>query len=302
MPSPTTLIAAIAGPLGMAFTLALIVILFLREALPAASGRRARRWRFALSVASAALLLPFVAFIAARLALISAPTLAADLPPTASVARVLTADPTATPTPTGVAPGPMPPVEAPSALPATATPLPPQPAITTPGAPVRVASAVGTLQSGQFEVEIRYANAASSTTIVHFDLGGAGQPPRLHSWTTYQGATGTRTTERVIIGDRSWVRQSGANWSQTTVAESIPQEVAALLPLPGAALSSARADGASALRWYDPARDADLHLELDPTSDLPRRLEQTARGTGTVLTVAYRGWNTPVSILPPTDR
>ena len=313
MTLPATFIPTLAGPLGVALTIALVFLLLVREALPIAGGRAARRWRFRLSLASAVLLIPFVAFVAARLALVSAPALASGLPTTATVGRTLVGDPVAAPTPgtatpdgggaVAVAPPAVTPaiIAPPAGTPVIVAPASPRATLPTPGNPVLIANAVGGLRTGLFEVHILYTNTARSTTFVSFDLRDT-QQPRLQSTTTYRGETGFRTTERIVVGGRSWTRQPGAAWSLATTAQDVGQEVGALLPLPGAPLSSASADESGALRWYDPARDADFRLELDPATNLPSRLEQTSRGTGTVLAVIYRGWNIPVSIVPPAER
>lgn len=297
----SSLIATLAGPLGVGLTLALIALLFLREVLPTARGGATRRWRRALSVTSAVLLIPFVAFVAARLTLISTPVMATDFPPAATVAQALVPDSAATPAPSAAATAATAPTAASAETPVAAAPASTPSARPTPGAPVRVANAVGGLRTGQFEVEIRYANTALSTSIIVFDLGSGDRPARLHSWTTYHGTTGSLVTERIVIGGQSWTRQPGGTWSLATTAQGVAPEIGPLLPSPGTALSSAVPDGA-VLRWYDPARDADLRLDLDPSTDRPTRLEQTVRVTGTVLTVTYRGWNAPVSILPPSGR
>jgi hypothetical protein len=78
--------------------------------------------------------------------------------------------------------------------------------------------------------------------------------------------------------------------------------VQAFLPGTGALVAQGRPDGANALSWYDATRDADLRLVTDPLTGVPQQLQQTTRGTGTVLTVSYRGWNTPVEIAPPTGQ
>lgn len=299
--------AALAGPPGAALTVALIALLVAREALPVAGGRAARRWRVALSVVATALLVAFAAVVAARFLFVAAPTTAAGFPTPAAVGRTLTGEPpttaaAATATPVAAAPAPS---ATPGATPSAAAPSTPAiPTVATPAtaATGRVAAAVAQIQTGQFEVSIRYANAAESATLLQFDFGGGGQPPRLASQTTYRGTTGARTVERVVIGERTWTRQPGASWAIANAAQDVPEEVWPLLPLPGAALAGARPAGPNALRWYDPARDADLRLEYDPSSGQPLRLEQTARGTGTVLTVVYRGWNVPVAITPPTER
>lgn len=53
------------------------------------------------------------------------------------------------------------------------------------------------------------------------------------------------------------------------------------------------------LRWYDSARNADVTLRVDPESGQPVQMQTVARDTGSLLTIAYTGWNSPVQIDPP---
>ena len=41
------------------------------------------------------------------------------------------------------------------------------------------------------------------------------------------------------------------------------------------------------LRWYDAQRDADVTLQVEAATGLPRLLRQAARATGAVVTVSY---------------
>jgi hypothetical protein len=54
-------------------------------------------------------------------------------------------------------------------------------------------------------------------------------------------------------------------------------------------------------RWYDPARDADITLRVDPDSGEPLSMSRVTRGTGITVAITYTGWNTPVTINPPVN-
>jgi hypothetical protein len=72
------------------------------------------------------------------------------------------------------------------------------------------------------------------------------------------------------------------------------------LPRTDAALDAQQPPGLSAvLTWYDPERNADVTLEVDPDTNVPVRMTEADRGSERVLVVTYTGWNTVVDITPP---
>jgi len=102
-----------------------------------------------------------------------------------------------------------------------------------------------------------------------------------------------------MIGERSWQRTDRSSW-QPTAAESVLGQLRLYLPDARAATNPVIVAGTPPmLRWYDPMDDADVTLERDPHSGLPRELHRTMRQSGLTLDVLYIGWNTPVEIRPP---
>lgn len=298
------LLSRLVGPLGIALTLAVLALFVFREAIPATPGARLRRGRVGLTIVLAPLLVILLSSLALRLVTIAAPVFALEFAATetaqgAAVPTATAAQPTAAATPL-VAPA-----ETATAAPAIATAPPPLPTaiVAAPTAvarsPQQIATAVGALQSGQFETRITYTNNTSSTSLLRFDLGDGQRPARLYSQTTFQGATGGRTTERIVIGTQTWTRVTGEGWVGGATAQPVRDEVVALLPDPKTILGATRADVANSLRWYDTTRDANTRLETHPITGIPQEMRQTTRGTGTVLTAIYRGWNTAVTIMPP---
>ncbi|MGH2354202.1 MAG: hypothetical protein ACRDJN_21565, partial [Chloroflexota bacterium] len=192
----------------------------------------------------------------------------------------------------------------PTAAPPTAIP----PTATAPAAPAagqtvlqRVAAAEAALRSGQIEATIGYGEATQSSALVVFDLGDDARVPRLHITTTYAGAAGARTTERITVGDRTWERQSGGPWVAAPTRESVWHQVQVYLPRIDSAPSVDTASGpeGTVLRWYIPGYNAEMTLQVDPATGVPRQLRQVTRSTGSVLAVTYSGWNLPVEIAPP---
>jgi hypothetical protein len=75
------------------------------------------------------------------------------------------------------------------------------------------------------------------------------------------------------------------------------------LPRAAAAASPTVSGGSDAveLRWFEATREADVSVQVDPTTGIPSALRRAPRGEGPVFTVAYRAWNTPVDIQPPSS-
>ncbi len=272
------------GPSGVAFTLALLALFIFREALPAASGARLRRRRTGLTLVLIPLVVLLLASLASRLVTVAAPVFAQEFAYRQA------------------APGPTPPLTTIGATAAGAATV----AVATPAGvvsfPQEIATATGALRSGQFDTQIAYTTGTTSTSTFRFDLGDDQRPARLSSRTTFQGPTGERITERVTIGGQVWSREAGDAWVVIQAGQSVREEVLARLPDARAVVTATRSAPNGELRWYDPARDADALLETDPITGVPQRMQQTTRGVGTVLTVVYRGWNTVVTIAPPTGQ
>jgi hypothetical protein len=197
---------------------------------------------------------------------------------------------------------------------ATATPLPtqvptvgtattrsastPTPATAT-DVPQRLIAAEGALRRGQMEAVLDYGNGVRATATLAFDYGDATQPQRLHLTTVYTSPTGSQTTERITIGDRAWDRQPDGRWVVLPEQEGVWGRVQPYLPhadrAPGPTLRTEV--GSVSLHWIDDVQD--VTVLFDPASGIPRELRQVSRANGATLVVTYRGWNTPVDIVPP---
>jgi hypothetical protein len=183
------------------------------------------------------------------------------------------------------------PIATPSALPSR---VPGEPG----GTPLDVARTVEGLRSGALVGRIQYSNGTVATIRLRFTTSVGQQGPNAFaSTTTYQGTTGTRTDERIVIGNRVWTRTAGQTWTQST-AQNPQQEIEGFLP-PISSLRTATGNANSIFVWDDSERDAEFRLEIDPTTGTPSRLTQTTRSTGTILVVQYQGWNTPETITAP---
>lgn len=207
-------------------------------------------------------------------------------------------------------------------LPPTPTPAPPTPTAPAPtpalpaaGAPAsgiggtadlhrRAVAAEAVLRTGRLQATYEYGNGARSSATIDFDLGGgaAGQPARrLHLVQTYRGATGSRTSEYALAGDRSWQRQPDGRWVAATIGDDLWRQLQLCLPHVGAA-AAPESTGVGTLRWRDLQGDADVQLTVEPATGTPQRLRRVERRTGLVVDVTFDGWNTPVAIASPEGR
>jgi hypothetical protein len=166
----------------------------------------------------------------------------------------------------------------------------------------RVVVAEAALQTGQFEAVLDYGSGNQSSSLVRFDLGGEGGVPRLHITTTYTSTGSVQMIERIAIGDRTWQRQLDGTWAEVPEQQEGLGQLQTFLPHAARASNATldRTGYALTLRWYDAESNADVTLVVDPATGIPRALRQVTRGSEVALTVTYRGWNTPVEILPPT--
>jgi hypothetical protein len=169
---------------------------------------------------------------------------------------------------------------------------------------------MATLRTAQFAVTIDYDDSTSLGMQLRFDLGARREPARLSILAiARRGAVVTRAGEFVQLGERSWQRQADGNWipgergeSRGDPAESIRRRLGVLLPRlePGQRLAVTRAGDLALLRWIDEALNAEMLLEIEPTSGIPRRFRRETLSTGIVLTVICSDWNRAVEINPPT--
>ena len=157
------------------------------------------------------------------------------------------------------------------------------------------------LRSGEFVVIAEIGNTSESSATVRFMLGDEQQVPAIQITTTYTSTVETQTNEYIQVGGDSWERRDNGNWS-TVVPDSGPgHQLRSYLPHidtaadPVITMLSDRAD----IRWFDAAYQADVILVVDATTGTPIEMRRELRSTGMVLSVFYRGWNTPVSIVVP---
>jgi uncharacterized iron-regulated membrane protein len=223
------------GPLGIALIVAVLALLILRETLPNPPQRSLRRWRIALTVLLVPLVVLLVASLSTQLVAIAKPIFAAEIAATTAERATATSEPVNTPpvtTPAQAVTVPPEPTPTPQDLP-TPTPSTPAPSAATASAqdvsPQQVATAVNRLQSGQFSIQITYTDTTSSIASISFDLGDGQRLASLYSLTTYQGMTGKRTTERIVIGERTWTRAEGGAWTVGVTSQPVREEIAALL-------------------------------------------------------------------------
>lgn len=165
----------------------------------------------------------------------------------------------------------------------------------------RAITAEAALRTGQLTATIDYGNGSRATIMIRFDLREMNSIPRYQTMRTYQGAISNQTMERITIGDHIWQRYGADHWAIVSPQAGDWNQVPVFLPHIGAASNvSVETPGNTGwLRWYEGARDADITLEVDPVSGVPRQMRQVGRTTGAILSVNYDAWNTEVSIIPP---
>jgi hypothetical protein len=138
-----------------------------------------------------------------------------------------------------------------------------------------------------------------SNAHIRFDVATG----RLYMQTIYQGPQGTRTIERITIGDRTWQREGNGPWSVFQEQEGVWGQLQPYLPrvalIPAAQMQSTYQGGSAELRWYNAGSKVDVSVLFDPASGIPSQLQQVNRTSGATLTITYTGWNTPVDIQPP---
>jgi hypothetical protein len=178
----------------------------------------------------------------------------------------------------------------------TRSPIPPSAAILT----QRVAGVEAAVRTGQLDVVADYGDGRRVLYSARFDLRTAGGLQYLAFKSVYEGQTGSRTAERVTIGEQTWDREDDGGWLLGTTLETPRAQIEPFLPRIGAIAGPVISDpAAGTLRWYDPVRDADFLLKVDPKSSIPQQLVWRARSTSLVVTIQYSNWNGPVDIRPP---
>jgi hypothetical protein len=165
----------------------------------------------------------------------------------------------------------------------------------------QAARAEAALKTGQFEARVDYGRGAHSTVEMRFDLGGGNRVPRVDMTTIYTNSTETEAIRHITVSGQTWQRRQGKDWVLVAEEVGVSGEIQDYL-VHADAVASAESDrnlNPFELHWYDASRNADVTLVVDSITGVPRRLRRVARDTGWILTVSYKGWNTPVSITPP---
>lgn len=164
----------------------------------------------------------------------------------------------------------------------------------------RIASSEATLRTGQFATTIDYGNGSSASSVVRFTLADGAKPFQMGLQSTYKASTGSQTTEQIVSGSTVWERRLGAQWRTYEAQQDPRAEIASLLPAIGSIPETAISrEGSTMLRWHDAQRGTAMALTFDPNTGVPLTLRQEYDATGQIVSIAYRGWNTPIAIALP---
>jgi hypothetical protein len=163
-----------------------------------------------------------------------------------------------------------------------------------------VAAQEAGLQSGTLSATIAFSDGGRAFSDLTFDLGGPGNQALLHDIAGNPGVAGTRN-ERITVGGTTWARVGNGPWNHFPEQEGVWGQIQPFLPhaaqvQPGELLPGT---DPSALRWTDLAASADVMLQTDPATHIPKRMWRLNRRNGSQLIVNYTGWNVPVKIQPP---
>ncbi len=164
----------------------------------------------------------------------------------------------------------------------------------------RLMTSIAAVDTGELDAVLDHGIQARTVTSMRFNLGDGRNAARTDAVITYQSALATRSTEAITVGGRTWQRAIGTPWAASDRADNARDQIRALLPHGGTTdVGEEERGGVAVLRWYDPDRASDVEVEIDPTSSIPRQMRQISRTDGSILTVTYRSWNTPVTIDSP---
>jgi len=165
----------------------------------------------------------------------------------------------------------------------------------------RLSAAISTVRSGEFEARLDHGGGNQSSAEVRFNTGEGQRPARFQITSTYAGASGVQTTERITVGDRSWQRERGGKWIERAAEEGIVDQLNVFLPHTDAVTDPqvVTESNTAVLNWYDASRDVDVILSVYRRTGVPLELREHTRSTGATLIVSYKGWNTAVDITPP---
>jgi hypothetical protein len=166
-----------------------------------------------------------------------------------------------------------------------------------------ISTAQPELRTGQIEAALDDQSGDRMSIHIRFDLGDQQHAPRLQSTSTYTSAAGIRADEWILIGERAWQRQIGGGWTASPRKKDILEQIRAFLPplttAQNLVLEDSDDESTTTLYWYDADTNAAITLQLDAATGTPRTLRMATHGSGALLVVTYRSWNTPVEIDMP---
>ena len=158
------------------------------------------------------------------------------------------------------------------------------------------------LQWGTFEVIVSNPAGVQTVTVLRFHLGSDIDPPRLHTVTGPSGGASGATSERIVIGSRSWFREGKDPWSAEPYDGSVWGQVSVLLPDIRSATSVSTSESARIhLFWHDAERLANIELELDRAAGTLLSLQRDSKRTGLNVTIRYLEWNVEPDISLPSE-
>jgi hypothetical protein len=165
----------------------------------------------------------------------------------------------------------------------------------------RVVDSEALLRTGELAAVTDYGDGNGTALQMRFDFGDTQQPPRLYLTTVYTSAGQAQISERITVGEQSWQRQDGGDWTISREPTSVREQVQRFLPRVADVenLEIIGDSDVAVLHWYDQPRDADMTLLADLESGAPRQMRQVTRPTDLALVITYSAWNAPVGIEPP---
>lgn len=176
----------------------------------------------------------------------------------------------------------------------------------------QLTSAMATLRTGHFDFTIEYKDGSHVAAALAFDLNkDADHAPRMkldyrYTYDTYPESRRVRMLRlrQVVIGDQMWQSSNSEPWPAAPGSISSPDHIAQYLELflpHGAAMQNAQllSDNPRILTWSEVELHRQMTVEIEPTSGVPLQMTRTDSSDGTVMTVAYSGWNTTEAISAP---
>jgi cytoskeletal protein RodZ len=159
----------------------------------------------------------------------------------------------------------------------------------------QVSRALAGHQTGMFEATLKLGNGTQSHADVVFDLEDDETGARLHITSVYENEDTSTSSERIVIGPKSWNLGPNGEWIQGKSQAGVLDQVRVFLPNLDAAQDIQIVDGPDHTRlvWFDEHQEAEVSLTFDLESDIPINLLVT-RSSSEVLRVNYTSWNSDV--------